>query len=182
MNFWSGILCYHYGRWHWKCESFHTLFVKYFDFMLVKFEQNRIMQNIHFFEFLAKKWLTNFFFGKCWRHFGRRFCEINNCLMLKYKWKLSSFIVPKIKGTIWVSDTNRVCHVWCNFYHGNTSRTAVIFEILIDGSLQINCLAFNNCFSSETSFKMAWKLCKKIVFQKAGFLSKSSKYWPYDFV
>ena len=50
-------------------KSLHTLFDKYLDHMLVKFEQNRIVRTIQNFELFDKKWLTIF-----WRHFGRRFC------------------------------------------------------------------------------------------------------------
>ena len=40
--------------------SRHTLFDKYLDHMLVKFEQNRIVQNIQNFVLFDKEWLTIF--------------------------------------------------------------------------------------------------------------------------
>ena len=39
--------------------SLHTLFDKYVDHMLVKFEQNRMVRTIQYFE-LVDKWLTIF--------------------------------------------------------------------------------------------------------------------------
>ena len=41
-------------------KSLHTLFGKYLDHMLVKYEQNRMVRNIQYFEPLVKKWLTIF--------------------------------------------------------------------------------------------------------------------------
>ena len=55
------ILCYHCWCWHWKSiKSLHTLFGKYLDHMLVKFEQNRMVQTVQNFELFDKKWLTIF--------------------------------------------------------------------------------------------------------------------------
>ena len=42
-----------------SCKSFHTLFDKYLDHKLVKFEQNRKVRNIQNFELFSKK--TPFF-------------------------------------------------------------------------------------------------------------------------
>ena len=61
----------------------HTLFDKYLDHTLVKL--NKIVQSIHNFALFGKKWLT--IFRKCWRHFGRRSCDINNNSTLKYKFE-----------------------------------------------------------------------------------------------
>ena len=41
-------------------KSLHTLFGKYLDHMLVKFEQNRMSRTIQNIEFFDKKWLTIF--------------------------------------------------------------------------------------------------------------------------
>ena len=41
-------------------KSLHTLFDKYLDHMLGKFEQNCMVQTIQNFEFIDKKWLTIF--------------------------------------------------------------------------------------------------------------------------
>ena len=40
-----------------------------------------------------------------------------------------------------------IVDVWCNFLPGYTFRITVIFGTLKDGSLQINSLALNDCFS-----------------------------------
>ena len=50
-------------------KSPHTLFDKYLNGVLVKFEQNHLVQNFELFE--KKKW------------FGRRF-DASNCLMLNH--------------------------------------------------------------------------------------------------
>ena len=62
--------------------AIHTLFDQYLDHMLVKFEQIRMVrtiQNVGLFDKNGKPFLT-----KYWRHFERRFCDWNNCLMLSY--------------------------------------------------------------------------------------------------
>ena len=41
-------------------KSLRTLFDKYLDHMLVKYEQNRLIQSIHNFELFDKKWFTIF--------------------------------------------------------------------------------------------------------------------------
>ena len=46
----------------------------------------------------------------------------------------------------------RVCHVYHNFKLGFTCRTAVIVGTLKDGSLLINTLASNICFSYRNMF------------------------------
>ena len=74
-----------------------------------------------------------------------------------------------------IFDNNRVCHVWCNFWPGYTCRTTVIFGTLKDGSLEINSLALNNCFSYRNVFKNSAKALSKMVL-KTRFLSKSSKF------
>ena len=56
----SDTLCYHYWCRQWKFKSLHTLFDKYLDHMLVKFEQNCMVGTIQNFEFFDKKWLTIF--------------------------------------------------------------------------------------------------------------------------
>ena len=44
----------------WSLKSLHTLFDKYLDNMLVRFEQNCMVQTIQNIELFDKKWLTNF--------------------------------------------------------------------------------------------------------------------------
>ena len=61
--FWSDILCYrnHYWSWQWNSKIFHTLSDKYFDHMLVKLEQYRIIRNVQkILAFWQKKWSTSF--------------------------------------------------------------------------------------------------------------------------
>ena len=41
-------------------KSLHTLFDKYLDHMLVKFEQNRMVRTMQNFELFDEKWLTIF--------------------------------------------------------------------------------------------------------------------------
>ena len=69
--------------------------------------------------------------------------------------------------------TVRVCHVYCNFKIGFTCRITVIFGTLKDGSLLINTLASNICFSYRNMFKNGVDALSKIV---DAFLSKSSKF------
>ena len=69
--------------------------------------------------------------------------------------------------------TVRVCHVYCNFKLGFTCRSTVIFWTLKDGSLLINTLASNICFSYRNMFQNGVDALSKIV---DAFLSKSSKF------
>ena len=81
----------------------------------------------------------------------------------------------------WVFDTNRVCHVCCNFWSGYMCRTTVIFGTLKDSSLKIN----------SSAFQLQKRLTKwRQHFVKNGFkklvflLSKSSKFrvvWTIQF-
>ena len=70
--------------------------------------------------------------------------------------------------------TIRVCHVYCNFKIGCTCRITVIFGTLKDGSLLINTLASNICFSYRNMFQNGIDAFVKIV---DAFLSKSSKFY-----
>ena len=69
--------------------------------------------------------------------------------------------------TVWV------CHVYCNFKIGFTCQITVIFGTLKDGSLLINTLASNICFSYRNMFQNGVDALSKIV---GAFLSKSSKF------
>ena len=51
-----------------------------------------------------------------------------------------------LKATDWMFHTGRVCQVWCNFWHGYTCQTTIIFGTLKNRSLEINSLPLNNCF------------------------------------
>ena len=70
--------------------------------------------------------------------------------------------------------TVRVCHIYCNFKLGFTCRITVIFGTLKDGSLLINTLASNICFSYRNTFQNGVDASSKIV---DAFLSKSSKFY-----
>ena len=70
--------------------------------------------------------------------------------------------------------TVRVCHVYSNFKIGFTCRITVIFGTLKDGSLLINTLASNVCFSYRNMFQNGVDALSKIV---DAFLSKSSKFY-----
>ena len=70
--------------------------------------------------------------------------------------------------------TVRVCHVYCNFKLGFTCLITVIFGTLKDGSLLINTLASNICFSYRNMFQNGVDALSKIV---DTFLSKSSKFY-----
>ena len=56
----SGILCYHFDADIGSLKSLHTLFDKYLDHMLVKFEQNRMVRTIQNFELFDKKIVNHF--------------------------------------------------------------------------------------------------------------------------
>ena len=60
-------------------ESLYTLFDKYFDHMLVKFQQNRLVQNIRHFGLFFKNGLP--ILRKNRNHFQRRPCNKNNFMM-----------------------------------------------------------------------------------------------------
>ena len=70
MIFRSGISCYHYADIR-SVKSLHTLFGKYLDHKLVKFEQNRMVRNIQNFRAISKKWLI--FFEKVLTPFWKTF-------------------------------------------------------------------------------------------------------------
>ena len=102
-------------------KSFHTLFAKYFDFLLPKFEQIVWFPYIQNWSFSAKKGYS--FLRKCWRHFEKRFCHMYNyyCLMLKYQ------LEALRKGTVALSDKIALFQIktdrpllWYFFYLGNS--------------------------------------------------------------
>ena len=70
--------------------------------------------------------------------------------------------------------TVRVCHIYCNFKIVFTCRITVIFGTLKDGSLLIDTLASNICFSYRNMFQNGLDALSKIV---DAFLSKSLKFY-----
>ena len=91
------------------------------------------------------------------------------------QWKLQlGHIMTKLRVRAVFHKTVRVCHVYCNFKIGFTCRIIVIFGTLKDGSLLINILASNICFSYRNMFQNGVDALSKIV---DAFLSKSSKFY-----
>ena len=78
----------------------------------------------------------------------------------------------KVRGVF--HKTVRVCHVYCNFKLGFMCWITVIFGTLKDGSLLINTLASNICFSYRNMFQNSVDALSKVV---DAFLSKSSKFY-----
>ena len=75
--------------------------------------------------------------------------------------------------------TVRVCHVYCNFKIDFTCLITVMFGTLKDGSLLINTLASNICFSYRNMFQNGVDALSKIVdafFVKKFKISSSSDY------
>ena len=68
-------------------------------------------------------------------------------LECEVRWKVGPLRVRAV-----FDKTVRVCHVYCNFKLGFTCRITVIFWTLKDGSLLINTLASNICFSYRNMF------------------------------
>ena len=81
--------------------------------------------------------------------------------------------VVELRVRAFFHKTVRVCHVHCNFKIGFTCRITVIFGTPKDGSLLINTLASNICFSYRNIFQSGVDALPKIV---DAFLSKSSKF------
>ena len=74
--------------------SLHTLFEKYLDHKLVKFEQNRRVENTQNFELFGTKWLT--IFEIVLKPFGKTFLWQKQLFDAKVSIeRLSSFIVQK---------------------------------------------------------------------------------------
>ena len=76
-------------------KSLHILFDKYLDYMLVKFEQNRMVGIIQNFVFFDKKWLKIFdkVLTPLWKTFLRLKLLLDAKILIQ---RLSSFSVPKI--------------------------------------------------------------------------------------
>ena len=81
--------------------------------------------------------------------------------------------IPLLRIRAFFHKTLRVCHVYCNFKIGFTCRITVIFGTLKDGSLLINTLASNICFSYRNIFQNGVDALPKIV---DAFLLKSSNF------
>ena len=92
--------------------------------------------------------------------------------LLATKWATNGVFVRGLRVRAVFHKTVRVCHVYCNFKVGFTCQITVIFGPLKDGSLLINTLASNICFSYRNMFQNGVDALSKIV---DAFLSKSSK-------
>ena len=101
----------------------------------------------------------------------------NNCRWLDQGKSLFYLYICQVDNTLRVRaffhKTVWVCHVYCNFKIGFTCRITVIFGTLKDGSLLINSLASNICFSYRNMFQNGVDALPKIV---DAFLSKRSKF------
>ena len=75
--------------------------------------------------------------------------------------KITTFTVLRVQA--FFHKTVRVCHVYCNFKLGFTFRITIIFGTLKDGSLLINTLASNICFSYRNMFQNGVDALSKIV-------------------
>ena len=95
---------------------------------------------------------------------------INTWDMVKYWYNLQAPL--RVQAVF--HKTVRVCHIYCNFKLGFMCRITVIFGTLKDGSLLINTLAPNICFSYGNMFQNGVDALSKIV---DAFLSKRSKFY-----
>ena len=73
------ILCDHYWRWHWKSKFSSQIFGPHAGEIWTKSYGTKYTKCWAFWE--KNGWPR---LRKCWRHFWTRFCDINNCLILKY--------------------------------------------------------------------------------------------------
>ena len=136
--------------------AIHTLFDKYLDHMLVKFEQIRMVRTIQNFELFDKNGKP--FLTKCWRHFERRFCDWNNCLMLSYiDLKTIIFLVSSCLSSfvsLWIE---------CGF----------LFEWYSFLYMQIISLLFNNMQISECEAEQQATACHFFTLQKLQILDST---------
>ena len=109
-----------------------------------------------------------------------RFCtKLKSTDLHQYRYPVAE---PSVSGMVFCfnlrvraffHETVRVRHVYCNFKIGFTCRITAIFGTLKGGSLLINTLASNICFSYRNMFQNGVDALSKIV---DAFLSKSSKF------
>ena len=92
---------------------------------------------------------------------------------LKYSMEYADFRCGALRVRAFFHKTGWVCHVYCNFKIGFTCRSTIIFGTLKDGSLLINTLASNICFSYRNIFQNGVDALPKIV---DTFLSKMSNF------
>ena len=116
---------------------------------------------------LQTAWRGDYFAHILFRRLGKTVTRLSH-----EAWNLNK--TAGIKGTSVFHKTVRVCHVYCNFKIGFTCRISVIFGTLKDGSLLINTLASNICFSYRNMFQNGVDALSKIV---DAFLSKSLKFY-----
>ena len=101
------------------------------------------------------------------QHYAQPFCIANIETLVR------SSKITKLRVRAFFHKTVRVCHVYSNFRIGFTCWITVLFGTLKDGSLLINTLASNICFSYSNMFQNGVDALSKIV---DAFLSKSSKF------
>ena len=66
---------------------------------------------------------------------------------------LQALAVCTFKGTNGRQNAYEIFHVYCIFYSGFMCQTTVIFGITKDGSLVLNTLASQNCFTCRNFFQ-----------------------------
>ena len=123
--------------------------------MLIFYSSFISNEQVYFFFFQMNEFLVILKFKK-YQHIGKSVIVFLKCLRVR----------AVFHKTVWV------CHVYCNFKIGFTCQITVIFGTLKDGSLLINTLASNICFSYRNMFQNGVDALSKIV---DAFLSKSSK-------
>ena len=99
---------------------------------------------------------------------------VEKMFTLNLKLQMVCWYYEQLRVRAFFHKTVRVCHVYCNFKIGFTCRISVIFGTLKDGSLLINTLASNICFSYRNMFQNGVDALSKIV---DAFLSKSLKFY-----
>ena len=103
-----------------------------------------------------------------------QFCFYESAISYQLVCLYQLIVFDSLRVRAFFHKTVRVCHVYCNFKIGCTCRITVIFGTLKDGSLLINTLASNICFSYRNMFQNGVGALSKIV---DAFLLKSSKFY-----
>ena len=97
-------------------KSLHTLFDTFSDYILAKFEPNRIVWNVQKLNYWTKNQvLLKPFLTKRWSHFVRRFCGWYNYLIVNYGVDLIFFFIKRsvsIRVTIIFKNPGQ--KTWCN--------------------------------------------------------------------
>ena len=98
--------------------------------------------------------------------------SLNENLRSLNTWRIPFAMILRVRA--FFHKNVRVYHVYCHIKIGFTCRITVIFGTLNDGSLLIDTLASNSCFTYRNMFQNVVEALSKIV---DAFLSKSSKFY-----